>query len=440
MTIEQISTVVTDTKFWQRTLGEQKKDKYASQRTALREAFRRARVNAAQLAAEIPRYLPEFTDHSIEHIDSLWGLADKIIGDEYPVTPAEAFVFGCAALLHDCAMSLAAYPGRMEDIKADPRWRDLLAIRYRDRDGKAPDAATLDTPEETIRNAALGDYLRENHAKQAERLATQFWTDRSGQQQFIIADPEVRTHYGELIGKVAHSHHWSLERLLEEMRPATLGPMLDQPDDWHIDAIKVACLLRTADACHLDHRRAPGFVRAFRDLPVESAKHWDFQHRLARPVIRDDALEFNTRQAFKPEDTESWWLAHDMLTAAHKELSGADALLADRGTHRFRVRRIRNIGTPTMLTDSLHADGWKPVDARFHVGDVGRIISTLGGEALYGSQDPFRVVLRELIQNAMDAVRVRRSLERRGDNWGRVIVSFESRSDGNWLVVSDDGT
>ena len=66
-----------------------------------------------------------------------------------------------------------------------------------------------------------------------------------------------------------------------------------------------------------------------------------------------------------------------------------------------------------------------------------RIVDTLGGSKLYGD-DP-TVALRELIQNAADAVQARRRYEKRSADWGRITVDLLSESNKVWLVVEDNG-
>ena len=64
-------------------------------------------------------------------------------------------------------------------------------------------------------------------------------------------------------------------------------------------------------------------------------------------------------------------------------------------------------------------------------------METLGGSKLYGD-DP-TVALRELIQNAADAVQARRKYEKRAADWGRITVDLLSESSKMWLVVEDNG-
>lgn len=71
------------------------------------------------------------------------------------------------------------------------------------------------------------------------------------------------------------------------------------------------------------------------------------------------------------------------------------------------------------------------------VTDVSSLVERLGGRALYGD-DP-TVPLRELLQNAIDAVRARRTHEKRSDSWGEVHVRLGDDALGSWLEVEDTG-
>jgi len=81
--------------------------------------------------------------------------------------------------------------------------------------------------------------------------------------------------------------------------------------------------------------------------------------------------------------------------------------------------------------------GWRPADTKIHISDITGLISKLGGQELYGD-DP-SIALRELIQNASDAIRARRRLESRDDDWGMVTVRLLTDGDADWLEVEDDG-
>jgi Histidine kinase-, DNA gyrase B-, and HSP90-like ATPase len=281
----------------------------------------------------------------------------------------------------------------------------------------------------------LPDVLRRLHAQQAEVLADQAWVNHAGEQQYLIANSDLRFFYGKTIGEVAHSHWWSVTKVQQELSQ-DLGAFPQRTRNL-VDRVKVACLLRIADALHLDQLRAPRFLRTLTQPQGLSALHWSFQEKLARPHIESDAVVFTTGQPFNRDEAEAWWLAYDTLSLVDRELGNVDLLLHERGREALKARRVKGVGSPEALAKTVQTRDWRPVDARIKVSDVPRIVESLGGTKLYGD-DPL-VPLRELIQNAADAVQARRRFQGRPTDWGEIRVSIKRRDDGDWLVVEDNG-
>ena len=121
-----------------------------------------------------------------------------------------------------------------------------------------------------------------------------------------------------------------------------------------------------------------------------------------------------------------------------RELGSVDALFADKGYLRFAARRVTGVEEPNRLVSYIQTDGWLPINATIHVTDLPRVIKSVGGEELYGKHP--EVALRELIQNASDAIHTRRIYEQRTQDYGSVTISLKKNCDGsNWLEVRDDG-
>lgn len=95
----------------------------------------------------------------------------------------------------------------------------------------------------------------------------------------MIEDPDLRLALGPVLGRIAHSHWWPVSRLGSEFG-TPVGALPDCPTEWTIDPLKIAVLLRTADAAHLEARRAPGILHALRRPEAFSRKHWVFQEHL----------------------------------------------------------------------------------------------------------------------------------------------------------------
>ncbi|MET8454993.1 HD domain-containing protein [Streptomyces parvulus] len=393
---------------------------------------------AGELAGEISRDLPEFTQHDISHLDALWELADLIAGPDVTLNPAEGFVLGASILTHDLAMSRASHVLAGGGIRARAEWPDALAAELRKHLGRAPYPAELAAPAEDIATRAEKFLLRDLHASTAETLPTSSWVTQDNQTAYLIADSEIRSAYGRLVGAVAASHHWNYDHVVDTLG-SPVGVPGFAPVNWTVDTLLLAVLLRTADAAHLDPSRAPDLLAAVRDLPMESRDHWLFQSRLQRPYLKNDRLVFTASQGFGRDEMNAWWLAFDALRVVDDELRNADSVLVESGRTRLAARGVSNVDSPKSFRDVSPCRDWEPVAAEIAVNDVAGLVERLGGRELYGSD--WTVALREIIANACDAVKAREALaEYRGRSFhGSVSVWLDRSNDGIWLACSDNG-
>lgn len=423
------------TRLWTDTLAHRAGDPYEEPRTRLRDAYVRFRQRAAQLAGEIARSLPDFTVHGIEHVDALWETAELVTPPGLSVTPLEAFVLGGAFLVHDLGLGLAAYPGGEEEIAREPLWMSEVARILRRETGRYARPADLAQVPAEVRTRATAAVLRELHADHAVRMVMQGW-EAGGTRWHLVDDPELRNGLGPLIGRIAASHWWNASRLRGEFGERVGAPAAF-PREWSIDPLRLAALVRVADAAQLDARRAPGFLLAIRNPAPDSRPHWVFQQHLHRPRLEGDNLVFTSARPFPVGEADAWWLCLDHLRQLDRELHDVDRLLDESGRPRLAARTVRGVTDPDRLAALVRTDGWLPVDARVRVGDAVSLVRRLGGEQLYGD-DP-SVVLRELVQNASDAVRARRLVERRPSDWGDIRVRTGGVEGHEWLEVEDNG-
>lgn len=418
-----------ETSLWKAAFDHARSDATTEEQTLLAARYEAMRTRASALVDKIQIDLPHMTIHNVTHLDALWEMASIACGDSFDLNPAEAFVFGGAVLLHDAAMTLAAFPGGLAELRQQVEWRDLHA-RY------AATVAAGDVAGATnAENRATADALRLLHAKQAEHLPMIAWTGPHQQQMYIIEDAQVRNFYGPKIGKIAHSHWWSIAQV--EVDLATTLGALPGVTTCTVDLLKVACLLRVADAMHLDQRRAPAFEFALTQPTGVSADHWKFQERMATPYVQGDALVYSAQPPFEVDVAEAWWTAFDALQMVDRELRDVDRVLRDRQRKPLAVRRVEGAHSPSELARTVETKGWTPVDSTVRVSDVPKIVATLGGSKLYGSGNA--APIRELIQNGLDAITARRRLQSRPAKWGELQVILQKREDGYWLCVEDNG-
>jgi hypothetical protein len=421
-----------ETSLWKRAFGE---PKLGTPEARLAESYFKFWRNACQLAEKIQADLPNLTLHNEAHFEALWRRADQICGEKVSLNPMEVFVLGGGILLHDLGLTLSAYKGGKTELQETPQWLDAVS-RYLANTEK-PNADLTPVQEKQ----ALFETLRTIHAETASKLCDLSF--RAGDTKvYLLEESQLRTHLGELIGEVAASHHWDIGRL-EERFQKVIGSLDGYPEAWTIRPILIACLLRCADAVQLDQSRAPDFVYALVGPSGISDLHWNSQNRIAAPVVNPNdssALMFSSTKPFEAEDAEAWWLLHDALQVANAELHGTNSLLKDLQLPGFAISRISNCESPRMLARSIRLKGWRPVAARVQISNVEKVVEQFGGAKLYG--DSPVVALRELIQNAADAVRLRRALEP-GNYDGKITVgltSLQRATETEYrLYVEDDG-
>lgn len=197
---------------WQSTLG--LTDNEDIER--LRNSYFDFRRKIEPLVKNIEFELPGLTIHDISHIDSLWEVADQIIGKDSYLNPIEAYVLGGSFLLHDAAHVSAAYNGGFTALKERDEWKDLIALKFKNIE-----------PEKNseLEKMALFEIIRQLHAKQARNLIQQSWKSETNQNYyFLIADEEIRDYYSEIIGEIAESHHWPAKKVNDNFSGRIINP------------------------------------------------------------------------------------------------------------------------------------------------------------------------------------------------------------------------
>ena len=398
-------------------------DGYDTQRATLKVALESFRERVGQLITFIPRDMPGYTVHDLTHLDALWEMADIIVGTDYDLNPAEAFVLGGAILLHDAGMTVAAYLDQGQELERTVEYSTALASAKVQLSGEQLEASTLEARAKEI---ALVETLRALHPKKAEELATQEWKSKhDGKSLFLIGDDDLRGHYGSLIGRIANSHHWDHARLQKDLQ-ASLGAAPNLPADWAVDPLKIALILRCADASHLDARRAPRLLFTVGRVSGASADHWKFQGLISKPVVSNGKLQYASTSDFDIEKSEAWQLAFDTLQMVDGELRAAAEINIQRKYPKFAVDGVLGAAAPEQMSKYIRVVGWKPVTLNLRVSNVPHLARTLGGKDLYS----FGLApLRELLQNAADSVEARVAIDQDFDiSQGKISV-----------VVMDDG-
>lgn len=421
-----------DSPLWKKAF-QSKSDGLDTKRQLLNTAFTEFHQRVSYLVNQIHKDMPSLTVHDITHLDALWWTASEIAGEGYPLNPAEAFVLGGAILLHDAAHCIAAYPGGIDEIRLLPEWTIFSAKHGLDGQSLTPGTEEF--------QMVLFDVLRIMHPKQARRLAKVHWQAPGDTTPlYLLENDNLRRSYGDAIGQIAESH-WSYPHELESLDQFKINPpSFLHPADWSVDILKLAILLRTADAAHIDQQRAPRFLLALVKPGNSSLVHWNFQSRMHEVKLDSDPERNDLRVSgmpFPASEQDAWWMAYDTARLIDNELRAADRLLLDNNRQRLSARSVAFSYSPEAFARNVPTEGWHPVDTSIKITDIKTMVERFGGEKLYGSSPS--AALKELLQNSVDAIHACRSLGGLGDEEGEIEVALEEEGNKHWIHITDTG-
>lgn len=381
---------------------------------------------AEALGGQVARVLPDYTDHSVRHMDALWGLADQVLTPpELEIfSVGEAFVLGCTFYVHDLGMASAATAEGIAGLKqTDP---------YRSAFSRAQRVTGLTEPE--AKRIAIQISSRQLHAEKCEL----FVLERiPGVDLYLLEPTELREKWGMSIGSVSASHHWSLPDVDKK-----LGMRGRVPDDLggEIDLGFLACMLRIIDFANISSDRARYLDRVLRSgVATDSLMHWRAQEHIAGPRRQEDQLVYGSVRPIK--DVDAWWLFYEMAAGLDTEIQSSAEYLAERASSsgRFSLEGVKGIRSPITFSACVQTDGFEPVDIRFHPDSMERLIGILGGRTLYG--DDHFAPIRELLQNATDAILLRIASEAHdgGESGGVITVESTLSPEEGSITVKDNG-
>ena len=343
----------------------------------------------ASLAATTDRTVPNFTDHTVRHMDALWAVADQLLQPEEieALTTAEIFLIAAGFYLHDIGMAYAATESGIRRLKSSDAYRSFVAAAQKDGNQI-----------EGLEASAIAYAVRAMHANAALDLSISPIPGTDN--QYLFESSVFRQHWGDTCGKVAASHHWNIDELDSEWGDQGVIPL---PGGRDGDLFYVASMLRLIDYAHINRDRARTIDRIFRgSLKDDSLKHWLAQEHIDGPARVDNELVY--RAAAPQSDVDAWWLYYEMLNGLDVEIRNVKRFLdrrRDRGKA-LSLNGVRGASSPEEAAHFIKPDGFLPIEINLRTGSIERLVELLAGETLYGP-NPMAAV-RELIQNARDAV------------------------------------
>lgn len=360
---------------------------------------------------------PLYTLHDETHICNVLRLMHELLGSHADkLMRDEAALLVICACCHDVGMSYK------EKEKEDLLKNKVEINKYLDRHPDECVRAYKKNPDEPdLDDEMKRSFFRSIHHKQVRRLL--YTIDWPG----ALASKVRR----EDVVRVCVSHGNSVASL-------------DNLDGTYtIDLRMCAVLLRLADILDFDDSRAPkaiydycGFAGRTDKESKKSAAEWE-KHR--------NSWGFNfPSTAERKHGYELEYCAScdnpQVEQGVHSYLDWVDKELRECGGVRDRFhKRWRKLVLPRKVDRSkIERSGYESGEFRLTL-DQDKVLELLVGNDLYTDRSVF---VRELIQNAIDAVRTRQELDKyRPDSWKpRIdICTWTDREGYHWFSIKDNG-
>jgi molecular chaperone HtpG len=384
----------------------------------------------------------QYTKHDISHIDRMLDALDWIIPEStwQRLTPADSLLHVLAIYLHDLGMLVTESEFAQRESSG---WRDYVSKLYAGTEGDDYRVKVADLGEDAGERFLYQEYVRAQHGERVRAWISGTAPARLGRADAAMAEvaallvplPAV---FREDLGLVCESHHVNdLGDITRYAISRPYGPSQAQEANIQYAAI----LLRTTDLLHITSDRTPSV--AFRLIaPADPVSQEEWAKQMAvtavrsKPALDDEgnvavSAPRNTIEVcaqFTDEDGFFGLTAY--LTYARRQLQqtfdwAAESIRRHGSSYEFPWRYIDDteIRTSGFLRDSFE----------FTL-DTKRVLDLLTGHTLYNNTS---VVVRELVQNSLDAIRVH-AFGAGGVITGKISIHWDSSR--RRLSVTDNGT
>lgn len=384
----------------------------------------------------------QYTVHDISHIDHMLTSLDWIIPEATKsiMSPTDWLMTVLAIYFHDMGMLVTAEEYDKRAYSDFPRYRDETLFAGNSGADYRAKVGTL--PPDRAERFLYQEFVRHKHA---ERIRA--WVIGHAREDLGIADNMVEEidallnllgpQFRRDLGLICESHHLNDLNDLKKYKPSQ---PYGNSDAETANLQYCAVLLRTADLLHVTSNRTPSV--AFRVInPTDPISQQEWAKQMAVTRVRpklgtdDEGVPSETAPKdtvevhayFRNEDgffglTSFLSYASDELKKSHEWISNTKK--HQNARHEFPWRKIddSNIETEGFIRDTFE----------FAINQT-RILDLLTGHTLYNDT---RVVLRELVQNAIDAIRIQHFPD--PPTSGKIQLEWDTKD--RTLKVTDNGT
>ncbi|MEP3198783.1 MAG: ATP-binding protein [Lentilitoribacter sp.] len=402
------------------------------------------RRNVEQILSQFGKdgLFSEYTPHDMSHIDDMLLTATWIIPENTKeiMTSGDWLMLVLCIYFHD--MGLVVTKDEFSNRKKTGFPTFCKEILYADSDG-SDYKAKVDSLEETEKEKFLyQEFVRHNHPVRVKTWIEGKKSDLYGyckSQVEIISNllAPLSAEFRTSLGQVCESH--GLDDLEDCKKYFQNAPFGNNPQET-VNKQYISALLRTIDLIQITSRRAPSSLYRLID-PVDpiSQQEWAKQNKVrtvrAQIPLDSDGIpapkqQSDTIEIFANFDEEIGFFGlNSYIRYATEQLKETHAIL-----ERTKHTSPKPYSFPWKNIDdsNIMVEGFEQEPFGFEI-DQEKILDLLTGHTLYNNSN---VVIRELTQNAVDAVRLQN--HESGEKNGKVHVHWNT--DKSRLTIRDNGT
>lgn len=379
----------------------------------------------------------EYTMHDITHVNGMLALLDQIIPDttRYDMTSADWLMIVLAIYFHDLGMHIPF--GEYENRNCSP---NFCSMKEKMLDNKEIKQYVESLPGEGGEKFLYQEYVRRNHGQRVYDWILN--RDRRNEEPYMMIDEMLSgldNSFRKDLALVCRSHQQ--DELPEQLQAADKAYGADVQE--RVNLLYSCILLRSSDILHLTHERTPeDEYRIISPKNEISVIEWAKQRAIRSVYVRKEKDEQgNVDSSIQPfafevqgefSDDNGYFSFLSQINYVNEELKRCHKWCED-----SRKRNANSYFFPWMLVDTsrVGAEGFEKKKLRFEI-DQKNILKLLTGHTLYNDST---VVLRELIQNSMDAGRLQSAMSKASSSYRcKIEISWDSAS--RILRVADNAT
>lgn len=417
----------------------------ATQLSAFPVNFMEIRRSVTLLLGEIGRYgfFDEYTTHNFSHVEEMLQIAEWVIPEKTKeaLTPADCFLLTMSIYFHDLGLLITRDEYETRNKANILVWAENYLFNGADGQDYRSRVAEIEGGQRD--RLLYQEYVRFHHGSRVKSWLEGAVKGEEANSVDVVAEIQklidplpITAKRG--IAKLCESHNLDD---IDDIAKYPLSQPYGNSRDEEANLQYLAVILRTVDLLQISKSRAPSTLfRVISPSNPVSQVEWHKQNAVTRVRKKatvdqegrtDASLQSDTIEVFAHFfEAEGFFGLTSYLRYAESQLERSfQAIEKSRkqhgGLHLFPWRKIDD--------KNVEAEGFIPRTFGFEL-DQSRILTLLTGHTLYNDST---VVIRELAQNSIDAVRLRWG-ERDVKTNGRIVISWDSAK--SELLVIDNGT